>query len=312
MMTGPMPAHSRLGLVQVSLAGILWGTGGLGVQIIREHEPMSVLTISAWRMGLAALVLVAAVVLLGQAADVVALLRAHPGRAILAGVATGAYQALYFGSVVSVGVTVATVVSLGLAPVLVTAVECARARSLPSRGSLAVLVLALTGLALVSSTAGLGETGPRPTLGVVLAVLSGTTYALTTMVAGTIADRTTPLALTSVATVAGAAALLPFGLVAARGDAPLVTTDAVVVLTLLYLGVVTMALAYGLLYAGLRTTSGSAAVVASLLEPVTAALVAALVLDERLGAAGIAGTLLILAAVAGLGRHERPPPLPPG
>ena len=304
-------ASARLGLVQVSLAGILWGTGGLGVQVIREHEPMSVLTISAWRMGLAAVVLVAAVVLLRQAADVRRLLRERPGPAVFAGVATGTYQALYFGSVVSVGVTVATVVSLGLAPVLVTAVECVRERRLPSRGALGVLVLAITGLVLVSSTAGLGETGPRPVLGVVLAVLSGTTYALTTMVAEGIADTTTPLALTSVATTAGALALLPLGLVGARGDAPLVTSDPVALLTLAYLGLFTMALAYGLLYAGLRTTTGSAAVVASLLEPVTAAVVAALVLDERLGVAGIVGTLLILAAVAGLGRRDSPAVPPP-
>ena len=39
---------------------------------------------------------------------------------------------------------------------------------------------------------------------------------------------------------------------------------------LLTLGALTMALAYGLLYAGLRTTTGSAAVVATLVEPVTA------------------------------------------
>jgi len=304
-------SHARLGLVQVSLAGILWGTGGLGVQLIREHEPMSVLTISAWRMGLAAAVLLAAVLLLRQAGDVARLLGERPGPALAAGVATGAYQALYFGSVVAVGVTVATVVSLGLAPLLVTAVECVRARRAPSGRSLLVLALALAGLVLVSSTAGLGETGPRPALGVALAIASGTTYAVTTMLAETIAATTTPLALTSVATGAGAVALLPFGLWAARGDAPLVSTDPAAVTTLLYLGVITMALAYGLLYSGLRTTTGSAAVVASLLEPVTAAVVAAVVLDERLGVAGILGTLLILAAVAGLGRRETPVTPPP-
>jgi len=306
-----MSVHSRLGLLQVSLAGVLWGTGGLGVQLIREAQPMSVLTISAWRMGLAALVLLVAVAVLRQAADVRALLRDRPRAAVFAGVATAAYQALYFGSVVSVGVTVATVVSLGLAPVLVTAAECLRERKAPSRPALVVLALAVTGLALVSSTAGLGTTGPRPALGVLLAVLSGTTYALTTMVAESVAATTSPLALTSVATGAGALALLPLGLLASRGDDLLVPTDAVAKGILVYLGVFTMAIAYGLLYAGLRTTSGSAAVVASLLEPVTAALVAAVVLEERLGLAGVAGTLLILAAVAGLGRRERAPVPPP-
>jgi DME family drug/metabolite transporter len=304
-------SHARLGLLQVSLAGILWGTGGFGVQVIRDHEPVSVLTISAWRMGLAAVVLVGAVVVLRQARDVRRLLRASPGPAVLAGVATGGYQALYFGAVVAVGVTVATVVSLGLAPLLVTAVESVRARRLPSRRTLLVLALALAGLVLVSSTAGLGETGPRPALGVALAAASGATYAATTMLAETIAATTTPLALTTVATAAGAVALAPFGLWASRGDASLVSSDPVAVATLVYLGVFTMALAYGLLYAGLRTTSGSAAVVASLLEPVTAAAVAAVVLDERLGVAGVLGTLLILAAVAGLGRRETPVTPPP-
>ena len=89
------------------------------------------------------------------------------------------------------------------------------------------------------------------------------------------------------------------------------TTDPVAVIGLLYLGLVTMALAYGLLYAGLRTTTGSSAVIATLLEPVTAAVAAALVLDERLGAAGVVGTLLILAAVAGLGDEEEPVAVPP-
>jgi DME family drug/metabolite transporter len=303
--------RARLGLLQVSLAGVLWGTGGLGVQVVREHEPMSVLTISAWRMGLAGLVLLAAVVLLRQAGDVVRLVRERPGPAVLAGVATGAYQALYFGAVVSVGVTVATVVSLGLAPVVVTAAESARERRVPTQRALGVLALALAGLVLVSSTAGLGETGPRPLLGVLLAAASGTTYAATTMLAERIAATTTPLALTSVATGAGAVALLPLGLLGARGPAPLATTDPVAVGTLLYLGVVTMALAYGLLYAGLRTTPGSAAVVASLLEPVTAAVVAAVVLDERLGVLGILGTVLILAAVAALARRETPVTPPP-
>jgi DME family drug/metabolite transporter len=52
-------------------------------------------------------------------------------------------------------------------------------------------------------------------------------------------------------------------------------------------------------------------VVASLLEPVTAAVAASLILDERLGALGVVGTLLILAAVAGLAGEEEPVAVPP-
>jgi drug/metabolite transporter, DME family len=65
-----------------------------------------------------------------------------------------------------------------------------------------------------------------------------------------------------------------------------------------------MALSYGLLYAGLRTTSGSAATVATLVEPLSAALLAALILSERLPPPALVGGALILAAVVALDRNE--------
>lgn len=311
----PQPGAARIGLLQISLAGVLWGTGGLAVQLVRETSPMSVLTISAYRMLIAAAVLLAAAVALRRLPDVRRLLRERPGLAVAVGLATATYQALYFASVVAVGVTVATVVSLGLAPVLLTVGEAVNARRRPDTARLLVLVAALSGLLLVSSTAGLGSTGPHPLLGVLAAIGSGIAYALTTTMGRPLAQTTSPLALTTTTTAVGALALVPLGLLSGLdelGGSPLVSSEPGVLALLVYLGVMTMALAYGLLYAGLRTTTGSAAVIATLLEPVTAAVVAALVLDERLGVPGVAGTALILVAVAGLGRAvPGDPPLMP-
>jgi DME family drug/metabolite transporter len=50
--------------------------------------------------------------------------------------------------------------------------------------------------------------------------------------------------------------------------------------------------------------------VATLLEPVTAVLIAVLLLHERLTAAAALGALLILAAIATLGRHAEHEPQP--
>lgn len=312
-MSSPVTTRSttrsaRAGLIQISLAGVLWGTGGLAVQVVRDELPMSVLVISAWRMGIAALALAAVLVLTRQSAGVVELLRTRPAYAVLVGTATAAYQALYFASVVNVGVTVATVVSLGLAPVLLTVGEAVRDRRAPDRTQLLVLAAALTGLLLVSGSADSGTSGPHPVLGLLAAVGSGTAYALTTALGRPLAQVSSPLALTTTTTTVGAIALLPLAGVSALTGSPVLTADPVAAGTLLYLGVMTMALAYGLLYAGLRTTPGSAAVVATLLEPVTAALVAAAFLDERLGVLGVTGTALILLAVAGLGRRSSVPP----
>ena len=290
------PASTRRGLVQISLAGVLWGTGGLAVQLIRERVPMSVLTISAWRMGLAAVVLLVAVLVLRRLPALRRLLSERPWTSVGVGLSTGAYQALYFAAVVDVGVTVATVVALGLAPVLLTAAESVAARRLPDLRRLAVLGAALGGLVLVSTAAGLSATGPRPAVGVLLAVASGATYALATALGRPLTTVAGPLALTTVTSSVGALGLLPLGLLA---GGPHRSSDPVAAGLLVYLGVMTLALAYALLYAGLRTVTGSAAVVATLLEPLTAAVLAAVVLGERLGALGVVGAVLILLAVAG-------------
>lgn len=290
--------HQR-GLAEVAAASVLWGTGGLAVQLIRESDPLSPVTISAWRMAIAAAVLLVALLALRRGGELLDLARSRPRQLLAVGVGTAAYQGFYFVSVTQVGVAVSTVVSLGLAPVLLTIAETVRHRRAPARGRLAVLVAALTGLLLVSAAGHESGTGPAPVTGVLLAIASGTTYALTTAAGGSISGTSSPLVLTTGMTVVGAAVLLPC---LALVDGPRLTTDASALAWLAYLGVLTMALAYVLLYSGLRVVAPSTAVTASLVEPVTAAVVAAVVLEEPVGAAAVVGILLVLGAVAGLGR----------
>ncbi len=297
----PSSLAARAGLLQICLAGVLWGTGGLAVQVVRDHAPLSALTISGWRTGLATLVLLAAAAALGRLGAVRRLLRERSGRVALVGLCTAAYQALYFASVVLVGVTVSTVVSLGLAPVLLVVRDAVVARSRP-RGVLPVAA-ALVGLVLVGGAGGLGATGPSPALGVLAAVASGTAYAVATALGEPLARAADPLALTTAATVVGALGLVPVALLL---GGPAATGDPVALVTLAYLGAIAFALAYALLYAGLRTTPSSAAVVATLVEPVTAGLVAAAFLEERLGVVGLVGMALVLSAIASLSRVSAP------
>lgn len=309
--TSPPAAHpsARTGLLQVCVAGVLWGTGGLVVTLLHERDGLGAMTVSAWRMAIGAIALVAFAVATRRSALVLATMRAHPALAVLVGCGTALYQGLYFVSVLLVGVSVATVVSLGLAPVLAAVWEHAAARTRPSAREVGVLLAALAGLVLVSLTAGHGSSAPGddPGLGIVLAVAAGATYGATTVLGRTLAQRVDSVALTTCATAVGAVVLLPFLLAAvASGDSVLASGPASVAL-LVYLGVATMALSYGLLYAGLRTTSGSAATVATLLEPVSAAMLAALILAERLTWPALLGGALILAAVAALHPTEEHP-----
>ncbi|GAA3530825.1 membrane protein [Aeromicrobium flavum] len=300
---------ARLGLLQVCAAGVLWGTGGLVLTVLHERDGLGAMTVSAWRMLLAAVALGAFVLATGRVSTVRRTFRSHPTAVVVMGCGTAIYQGLYFVSVLMVGVSVATVVSLGLAPVLAAAWEHSRARTRPTARDVKVLAAALIGLALISATASHGSPAPldRPLLGVVLAIGAGATYAGTTVLGHTLASRTEPVALTTCATAAGAVLLAPFLGVAAASGEPMVGTSALSLALLAYLGVATMALAYGLLYAGLRTTPGSAATLATLVEPISAAALAAIVLDERLNAAGVAGAALILAAVLAIRPAEHPP-----
>ncbi|MBM2623907.1 DMT family transporter [Actinoplanes sp. LDG1-06] len=307
-MSDPPARVRRLGLLQISAAGVLWGTGGLAVTLLHERDDLGAMTVSAWRMLLAAVALIGFAAATGRVRDVRALFRARPGLTVLVGCGTAAYQGLYFVSVLLVGVSVSTVVSLGLAPVLAATWEHLRAGTRPSPRQAAVLLAALTGLVLISATAGHGSTAPgnSPYAGLALAVAAGVTYAATTVLGHSLAQRTDPTTLTTGTTTVGAVALLPFLIVAALTGQPVIGTSPGSLTLIAYLGLATMALAYGLLYAGLRTTTGSAATIATLLEPVSAALLAATLLGERLPWPAILGGVLILGAVAALRPAEHP------
>jgi DME family drug/metabolite transporter len=146
-----VPAPATRGLLQVALGGVLWGTGGLVVPLIRRQTAMPVPAISAYRTLVGAAVLLATVVAHRQWRGMIATVRRHPRAVVAAGVGTAAYQVLYFASVVNVGVSVATVISLGLAPVILTVSGSLITRSRPSVHHVQVVALAVTGLVLIQS-----------------------------------------------------------------------------------------------------------------------------------------------------------------
>jgi DME family drug/metabolite transporter len=287
--------RSRAGLLAVSGAGLLWGTTGVAVRTIQDHSSLSAISIGCYRMIISALILI--LVMRGAVWRRAALAwRSHRVALLVSGVGLGWYQALYFLGVQDVGVAASTLISLGLAPIVLTCTAAVSARRAPTATALGTVLLAVGGLALVTLSAGHGAHAPHPLVGIVASAASGTGYAFVTIMNRRLVAAGDALALTGATSAIGAVVLLPIAIPAGMG----VPASSVADGWLVYIGVLPTVVAYWLFYTGLRTTPTEVAGVLTLLEPLTAALLAAWLLGESLSVAGWVGTGLLLVAITGL------------
>jgi DME family drug/metabolite transporter len=287
--------RSRAGLLAVSGGALLWGTTGVAVRIIHDRSGLAAVPIGCYRLAVAAAVL--GLWFRGSGVRRIrTALRRHRWSLVLSGAGLGLYQALYFIGVENVGVSVSTLVSLAVAPVALTVAGAIVLRRRPSVASMATVGCAVGGLALVSLAAGSSSSAPHPVLGIVASLGSGLGYAATTVLNRRLAADEDPVLLTAVTSGIGAVALLPLALPFGMA----VPADLVADGWLVYIGVVSTVVAYGLFYAGLRSISSEVAGVLTLLEPLAAAVLAAVVLGEVLTWVGVVGAVLLLAAIGGL------------
>lgn len=286
---------ARTDLLRVAGAGILWGTGGLAGILLARSTGLSPLAVACYRLLVGGLLLVALLAATGWLRRIrrdAAALRRITAFGLLAAL----YQSCYFAAVALTSVSLATVVTLGATPVLVVAADAALTRRRPSATLLATVLLALIGLGMLVGSPGSGR---EPWVGTLLALGSAAGFSAITLL-----GRRQLTGLDAVSTTAGgftlgglllAVVATPAGLGFAVAPVPLAQA--------LYLGLIPTALAYVLYFGGLRTVRPGPASLIALLEPLTAAVLGAVLLGDRLGLLGTAGALLIAAAVVLCGRQ---------
>lgn len=142
-------SSASLGLAYVAGAGILGGTGWLAVVLDCRNEALSALTIGAYRTGLAAVVVLIVVLGLRRALEVRQVLLRSLVRASSL-VCSPAVPGLVLRLRDRGRVTASTVISLGLAPVILTGDASVRTRAAPRPRAIAVVVAALVGLVLIA------------------------------------------------------------------------------------------------------------------------------------------------------------------
>jgi DME family drug/metabolite transporter len=296
--------------VYLVTSGLLWGTGGLIGSLLGREAGLPPLSVAAYRLTVGGALIVVFLTVAGRRWPAG---RAAWTRIAVVGLLAACFQSCYFTAVSLTSVSLATLVTIGSAPVLVQVAGWVRGRR-SSRGAgergaggLATTGLALTGLGLLVGlpSGRFAETAVLASSG--MAVLAASGFAAMTLIGSKPVPGLDDLAVTGFGfTLGGGVLMAVAALVGGLGFAPRPGTIGL----LIALGIGPTAVAYTSYFRGLRTSAASTAALLSLLEPLTGTILAVLLLGNRLSPAGIAGAVILGVAViltvhprAGSGQH---------
>jgi len=287
------PKERMTGVLAVVFASVLWGTTGTAATFAPDVSPLA---IGAVAMGLGGL-LQALISLRGIAASR-AIFRQN-GRMLLTGaLAVGIYPLAFYASMHLAGVTVGTVISIGSAPLLSALIEYYLDGQRLTRRWMTGAAIGVTGMLLLC----IGESGGHAVAGqgngviagVVLGLIAGLTYALYSWAARHLMQRGIPSRAAMGATFGlGGLLLMPVLLVT---GAPLLASwnNAAVGA---YMALVPMFVGYVCFGYALARIPASMATTITLLEPAVAAVLAVVIVGERLPPMGWTGIGLVVACL---------------
>lgn len=281
------------GLPSVALAAILWGTVGVATKMIYQISQTNALSIGFFRLAFS----VPAMLLLYRA--VYGLPAGKPqsrrdlGLMLILGGAMALSQACIFGAIPKVGVAIATLIAICVAPIIVAILAGWLLGEKLSGRVLLALLLAVSGTGLLVGWQEVNGEQRQMVSGILLALGAALSYGVVTICGRMLSGRYTSLYPITVGFGAGAVLLLPFTLVGG------LTLDYAPAgwLLLLYLGIIPTAIGYWLFLYGLRWLPATVASIVTLIEPLTATILAGLLFSERLAPAGIMGAGLLLTSM---------------
>ena len=297
-----MRSASWPGIVLALSAAVLWGTTGTSQHFAGAH--LSSYWIGALRLVIAALFFAALVTATERRLST---RPAVPGlwrRQLLAGTAIAAYNLAFFAGVRLAGVAVGTTVAIGSGPLFAGALQALITRRPPLPLWWSGTALAIGGGAAIALGGGGGATAGLG--GLALCLAAGFSYAVYTLTAKSLASHASPARASLWVFGAAAVIALPAAwLIAPTGAAQLVAAGSRGWLVVAWLGVVATGVSYLLFSSALRFISAATGVALALGEPLTAFMLAVLLLGEPLRASGLAGIALIMAGLALVVRAER-------
>lgn len=289
-----LPARERMtGIFGVLIAALLWGSTGTAATFAPD---VSAVAIGAVAMGIGGLLqaAIAAKSILEFSAQLAA-----QGRLLLTGaLAVAVYPLAFYASMHLAGVTVGTVISIGSAPLLSALIEYRLEGQRLTRRWMSGATIGVIGMLLLSvaQSGEHGATGDSKQVmwGVILGLLAGLTYALYSWAARRLMQRQIP-SRTAMGATFGLGGLLLMPVLALTGGPLLASWNNAAVGA--YMASVPMFIGYLCYGYGLARVSASMATTITLIEPVVAAILAVIIVGERLPPLGWLGITLVIACL---------------
>ena len=278
-------------MIYLVFSGVLWGTGGLTGRLLSLHTHLSPVAVAGYRLSIGGTLLVLFAAATGRSRPRG---RAAWLRVAVVGALSAGFQAGYFAAVALTDVSLATLVTIGAAPVLVVAFEQVTGRRRLDARVAATVSLAVMGLALLVGEPPHGITAAHLAAGAGCAIASAAGFSAISLIGKNPVPGLDEIVMTGYSfTLGGLALMVIAGLTTGVGFTP--RPDAFGLL--LILGLVPTAIAYGCYFIGLREAAASTGTVTALLEPLTGTVLAVLLLGDRLTALGAAGAALLAVSV---------------
>ncbi len=284
----------------VTIAAVIWGTIGVVTRAIYDIDGTTPLFINLTRM------LIAAPILLVICWRVVGRKMFNIQRRdfvimILTGTFLVLSQAAYFAGIQYTGVTITTLLTLCISPLVVAFASVVLKFEALTRRYLVALLCALIGSVLLVGLPAQESAQFDLHTGVLYSLASAVCYAGMLICGRFVAVTYNPLQVTAIGFAAGTVVLLLINLVS--GVVIVQTTQGWILV--LYLGLLPTAFAYWLFQKGLRTIPATTASIVIMLDPLVAASLAWMLFGETLTATGLIGATLLMLSLFTLAVGKR-------
>ncbi|MEO8242688.1 MAG: EamA family transporter, partial [bacterium] len=302
------PASRATGVPLVLLAASLWATVGVAAQLVpaASEFPPEILGFARTAIAGPVLLLVAIIV---PGPKAIRLTRLNPAGLVVFATSNAIFQIGLFRCFAILGVTVTVYLTVCLPPLMAMVWNWLRQRESVGVGNVLALAHAVTGLWLIGHGFAFGGTGMPSSEGIVMAIIASLAFVTMTDAARTLGRTEPPLLITGAGLTLSSALLLltlPVIGVASLSVMTAALGDPTILGLAIYLGLGPTALAYVCYCAGIaRCRSVLVGLIASMIEPAIAAVLAISILSDKPSMAEAVGCSLLMIAILILWQSER-------